>query len=398
MFEHLPVYAGDPILGMMEEFARDPRDNKVNLSVGIYYDDQGGIPFLTSVQNASSRLALLRQPRTYLPMEGGELYRVTVRDLLFGSDAESGGRRVAVIQTVGGSGALKVGADFLKGAFPSSSIWVSNPTWDNHIGIFQGAGFDVQRYPYYSSDLRGFDFDGAKATLSELPEKSIVLLHPCCHNPTGVQPSKEQWEILLDIIQGRNLIPFLDIAYQGFGEGLDGDAWLIRECARRGLEFLVASSFSKTFSLYGERVGALSVFTSEQNYDQVLGQLKLNVRRNYSSPPMHGAALVAHVLNDAVLAAQWRGELNAMRERITEMRQALVNGLVQRMPGHDFSFLANQQGMFAYTGLSPEQIRRLKEVHGIYAVESGRICVAGLNSGNLNHVCDAFAEVMTRAN
>ncbi|WP_375740292.1 aromatic amino acid transaminase [Pseudomonas boanensis] len=393
MFEHLPVYASDPILGMMDEFARDPRANKVNLSIGIYYDEQGRVPLLSSIQNASSRLAVMRQPRTYLPIEGNSAYRNAVRDLLFGDDAETGGRRIAVVQTVGGSGALKVGADFLKRAYESSSVWVPNPTWDNHIGIFQGAGFEVQRYPYYISETHRFDFEGAKATLDELPERSIVVLHPCCHNPTGVQPDRAQWMGMLDIIQERELIPFLDIAYQGFGESLDDDAWLIRECARRKLEFLVASSFSKSFSLYGERVGALSVFTMEESYEQVLGQLKLNIRRNYSSPPFYGAALVAHVLSDAVLVAQWRGELNAMRERIIAMRAALVKGLVERVPSCDFSFLANQQGMFAYTGLSPQQIVRLKKKHAIYAVENGRICVAGLNSENLPLVCDAVAEV-----
>ncbi|PVZ11295.1 MULTISPECIES: amino acid aminotransferase [unclassified Pseudomonas] len=393
MFEHLPLYAGDPILGLMGEFAEDPRPNKVNLGVGIYYDEAGLIPLLPSVREAEDALVAEHTPRTYLPQEGSAAYRKVVAELLFaGSVLPTHG--VAVIQTVGGSGALKVGADLLKSAWPDSAVWVSDPTWDNHLGIFQGAGFEVKRYPYFHPQTRRFDFEGALAAFQALPAKAIVLLHPCCHNPTGVQPTREQWLPLLDALQARDAIAFLDIAYQGFGDGLDDDAWLVRECARRGMQFLVSSSFSKTFSLYGERVGALSLHTVKADVDRVFGQMKLNVRRNYSSPPMFGATLVAKVLGDARLNAQWQGELAEMRERITAMRAALVEGLKARLPGRDFDFLAHQQGMFAYTGLSAEQVRRLKATHGVYAVETGRICIAGLNASNLSQVIEAFAEVM----
>lgn len=394
MFEHLPLYAGDPILGLMGEYAEDPRPGKINLSVGIYYDNEGRIPLLPTVQAAEDQVVAQRKPRSYLPMEGEGAYRACVKGLLFADSVDTSKHDVAVIQTVGGSGALKVGADFLKTAWPDSQVWVSDPTWDNHLGIFQGAGFKVNRYPYYDAATKAFDFEGARSTLSELPPRSIVLLHPCCHNPTGIQPEQAQWVELLDILQARNAILFLDIAYQGFGDGLDEDAWLIRECARRGLEFLVSSSFSKTFSLYGERVGALSVHTTQQSFPLVYGQLKLHVRRNYSSPPMFGASLVAQVLGDPAANARWQAELAEMRERIIHMRQALVEGLAKKVPDQDFSFLARQKGMFAYTGLTAAQVGKLKREHAVYAVDTGRICIAGLSEQNVEKVCEAFAAVI----
>lgn len=394
MFEHLPLYAGDPILGLMGEFAEDTRPGKVNLGVGIYYDELGRVPLLPSVQQAEELLVAEHQPRSYLPMEGAPAYRRVVEQLLFADSVDRNRHAIAAIQTVGGSGALKVGADFLKTAWPDSQVWVSDPTWDNHLGIFQGAGFKVNRYPYFEPNRKAFDFEGALQALENLPPKAIVVLHPCCHNPTGIQPEREHWVKMLDALQARDAIPFLDIAYQGFGKGLDEDAWLIRECARRGMEFLVSSSFSKTFSLYGERVGALSVHTTLDSQALVLGQLKLHVRRNYSSPPMFGASIVARVLGDAGLNRQWQAELAEMRERITAMRGALVEGLSKRLPERDFGFLAHQEGMFAYTGLNAEQVRRLKAEHGVYAVETGRICIAGLSPSNLERVIEAFAAVM----
>ncbi|WP_040261693.1 amino acid aminotransferase [Pseudomonas massiliensis] len=394
MFEHLPLYAGDPILGLMGEFAEDTRPGKVNLGVGIYYDELGRVPLLPSVQQAEELLVAEHQPRSYLPMEGAPAYRRVVEQLLFADSVHRNRHAIAAIQTVGGSGALKVGADFLKTAWPDSQVWVSDPTWDNHLGIFQGAGFKVNRYPYFEPNRKAFDFEGALQALENLPPKAIVVLHPCCHNPTGIQPEREHWVKMLNALQARDAIPFLDIAYQGFGKGLDEDAWLIRECARRGMEFLVSSSFSKTFSLYGERVGALSVHTTLDSQALVLGQLKLHVRRNYSSPPMFGASIVARVLGDAGLNRQWQAELAEMRERITAMRGALVEGLSKRLPERDFGFLAHQEGMFAYTGLNAEQVRRLKAEHGVYAVETGRICIAGLSPSNLERVIEAFAAVM----
>ncbi|MGH8487170.1 MAG: aromatic amino acid transaminase, partial [Pseudomonas sp.] len=329
----------------------------------------------------------------YLPMEGLGSYRQAIQALLFGTDhpAVQGGR-VATVQTVGGSGALKVGADFLKRYFPDSQVWVSNPTWDNHRAIFEGAGFKVHTYPYFDPNTRGLDFDGMLATLQGLPANSIVLLHPCCHNPTGVDLNQAQWQQVIEVVKARNLIPFLDIAYQGFGEGLIEDAYAIREAARAGVPCLVSNSFSKIFSLYGERVGGLSVVCDDADTAQsVLGQLKATVRRNYSSPPAFGAQLVAGVLGDPVLNAQWAAEVEQMRLRILEMRQGLVDALAVLLPGKDFQFFLSQRGMFSYTGLSVEQVRRLRDEFGVYLIDSGRVCMSGLRPDNLQQVALAIA-------
>ncbi|MGF6163160.1 aromatic-amino-acid transaminase [Pseudomonas sp. 2725] len=397
MFEHLPRYAGDPILGLMSDFFADPRIDKVNLGVGIYYDELGQVPLLDCVAQAEQVVVSEHKPRSYLPMEGESAYRALVHQLIFADSLDKRHFGTSIVQTVGGSGALKVGADFLRTAWPGSEVWVSDPTWDNHLGIFEGAGLKVNRYPYYDPATQAFDYEGALAVFKSIPVRSIVLLHPCCHNPTGIQPTREQWIELLDALQSREAIPFLDIAYQGFGQGLDDDAWVIRECAHRGMEFLVSSSFSKTFSLYGERVGALSVVSRIHDADLVFGQLKLSVRRNYSSPPIFGAALVARVLGTPALRQLWESELATMRSRIVKMRAQLVDGLSKLMPERDFSFLQRQEGMFAYTGLSAAQVRALKTDHGVYAVETGRICIAGLNPHNISRVCAAFATVMRSA-
>ncbi|MEW5506902.1 aromatic amino acid transaminase [Pseudomonas antarctica] len=397
MFEHLPRYAGDPILGLMSEFFADPRMDKVNLGVGIYYDEQGRVPLLDCVAQAERTLVSEHQPRSYLPMEGEPAYRALVHQLLFAKSLNERQFSTSIVQTVGGSGALKVGADFLRSAWPGREVWVSDPTWDNHIGIFEGAGFKVNRYPYYDPATRAFDYEGALTAFKSMPAQSIVLLHPCCHNPTGIQPTREQWKGILDALQASEVTPFLDIAYQGFGQGLDDDAWVIRECAARGMEFLVSSSFSKTFSLYGERVGALSVVSRIHDAELVFGQLKLSIRRNYSSPPIFGAALVARVLGTPALRQLWQSELATMRSRIVQMRAQLVDGLTRLMPGRDFSFLQRQEGMFAYTGLSVAQVQALKMDHGVYAVETGRICIAGLSPHNTDRVCAAFAKVMDKS-
>lgn len=394
MFAHLPRYSGDPILGLMGEFASDPRTEKVNLGVGIYYDEQGRIPLLECVVQAEKALVEEHRPRSYLPMEGQGAYRESVRDLIFADSLHQKRFTASVVQTVGGSGALKVGADFLKQAWPASEVWVSNPTWDNHLGIFEGAGFTVNRYPYYNPETQAFDYEGALLTFKTMPARSIVLLHPCCHNPTGIQPTREQWLGLLDALQSSEVIPFLDIAYQGFGAGLKDDAWVIRECATRGMEFLVSSSFSKTFSLYGERVGTLSVVSRNHDAELVFGQLQQSIRRNYSSPPMFGAALVARILSTPALRSLWETELASMRTRIVEMRTKLIEGLGQRIPDRDFSFLQIQEGMFAYTGLTIEQVQMLKREYAVYAVETGRICIAGLNGSNIDRVCDSLAAVL----
>jgi len=396
VFQNVDAYAGDPILSLMEAFNQDNRGDKVNLSIGLYYNEQAIIPRLDAVQQAEARLQSQPQSASlYLPMEGFAPYRSAVQTLLFGElhPALRAGR-IATIQTLGGSGALKVGADFLKSYFPDSEVWVSDPTWENHIAIFAGAGFTVHRYPYFDNASRGVDFAAMLATLKTLPPRSIVLLHPCCHNPTGADLTRNQWDQVIEVLIARELIPFLDIAYQGFGAGLDDDAYAIRAIASAGLPALVSNSFSKIFSLYGERVGGLSVVCEDADAAaRVLGQLKATVRRNYSSPPNFGAQVVSLVLNDPQLNALWRAEVEAMRSRISEMRHALVAALKTALPEQDFSFLLSQRGMFSYTGFSPEQVEKLREVFGVYLIASGRVCMAGLNHHNIARVAQAFAAV-----
>ena len=396
MFQNVDAYAGDPILSLMETFHQDDRAAKVNLSIGLYYNEQAIIPRLEAVQQAEARLQSLPQKASlYLPMEGFAPYRSAIQTLLFGENHPAlNAGRIATIQTLGGSGALKVGADFLKRYFPDSEVWVSDPTWENHIAIFAGAGFNVHTYPYFDETTRGVNFDAMLSSLKQLPARSIVLLHPCCHNPTGADLTNAQWDEVIEVLISRDLIPFLDIAYQGFGAGIEDDAYAIRAIASTGLPALVSNSFSKIFSLYGERVGGLSIVCEDaEAAGRVLGQLKATVRRNYSSPPNFGAQVVSLVLNDPALNAQWRAEVDAMRTRISEMRQALVNVLKAALPEHDFSYLLTQRGMFSYTGFSPEQVDKLREAYGVYLIASGRICVAGLNHGNIERVANAFAAV-----
>ena len=397
MFQKVDAYAGDPILTLMERFKEDPRSDKVNLSIGLYYNEDGIIPQLKAVADAEARLnAQPHGASLYLPMEGLNSYRHAIAPLLFGADHPVlQQQRVATIQTLGGSGALKVGADFLKRYFPESSVWVSDPTWENHVAIFAGAGFEVSTYPWYDEATNGVRFNDLLATLKTLPARSIVLLHPCCHNPTGADLTNEQWDAVIEILKARELIPFLDIAYQGFGAGMDEDAYAIRAIASAGLPALVSNSFSKIFSLYGERVGGLSVLCEDaEAAGRVLGQLKATVRRNYSSPPNFGAQVVAAVLNDEALKASWLVEVEEMRTRILAMRQELVKVLSTEMPERNFDYLLNQRGMFSYTGLSAAQVDQLREEFGVYLIASGRMCVAGLNTQNVHRVAKAFAAVM----
>ena len=397
MFQKVDAYAGDPILTLMERFKEDPRSDKVNLSIGLYYNEDGIIPQLQAVAEAEARLnAQPHGASLYLPMEGLNCYRHAIAPLLFGADHPVlKQQRVATIQTLGGSGALKVGADFLKRYFPESSVWVSDPTWENHVAIFAGAGFEVSTYPWYDEATNGVRFNDLLATLKTLPARSIVLLHPCCHNPTGADLTNEQWDAVIEILKARELIPFLDIAYQGFGAGMEEDAYAIRAIASAGLPALVSNSFSKIFSLYGERVGGLSVMCEDaEAAGRVLGQLKATVRRNYSSPPNFGAQVVAAVLNDEALKASWLAEVEEMRTRILAMRQELVKVLSTEMPECNFDYLLNQRGMFSYTGLSAAQVDRLREEFGVYLIASGRMCVAGLNAQNVHRVAKAFAAVM----
>ncbi|MCR0998959.1 amino acid aminotransferase [Serratia rubidaea] len=396
MFQNVDAYAGDPILSLMEKFKQDPREHKVNLSIGLYYNEQAIIPQLQAVAAAEAQLGSAdRGASLYLPMEGLQPYRSAIQQLLFGADHPMlQQERIATVQTVGGSGALKVGADFLHYYFPNSQVWVSDPTWENHVAIFSGAGFKVNTYPYFDGESLGVRFDAMLSTLKTLPAQSIVLLHPCCHNPTGSDLTPAQWDEVVKVLAERELIPFLDIAYQGFGAGMEQDAYAIRAIAAAGLPCLVSNSFSKIFSLYGERVGGLSVVCeSSEAADRVLGQLKATVRRNYSSPPNFGAQVVAKVLNDAQLKQQWLDEVESMRTRILEMRQTLVNALKSALPQRNFDYLLQQRGMFSYTGLNAQQVDRLREEFGVYLIHSGRMCVAGLNHRNVHQVAEAIAAV-----
>ncbi|MBC3871962.1 amino acid aminotransferase [Undibacterium flavidum] len=396
MFQHVEAYAGDPILSLNEAFGKDTRPNKINLSIGIYFDDNGKIPMLPSVRAAELKVVAAAGARPYLPMEGAANFRTAVQHLLFGADRPAVKEgRVVTLQTVGSSGGLKVGADFVKRYFPETTMLVSDPTWDNHRAVFEGSGLPVKTYPYYNSETGGLRFDEMLASLKEAEEKSVVLLHACCHNPTGVDLTKAQWEQLVPVLKERNLIPFLDLAYQGYGDGIEEDAFAIRLLADQGLSFFVANSFSKSMSLYGERCGALSVVCPDAAQAvNVLGQMKAIIRRNYSNPPMHGGQLVATVLSDPELRPMWEAEVVAMRDRIQAMRKALHDVLVAKVPGRDFSYFLTQRGMFSYTGLTAAQCDRLKEEFGVYVVRSGRMCVAGLNTRNVEATAAAMAAVL----
>lgn len=396
MFRHVSFYPGDPILSLVETFNNDPRSHKVNLGIGIYFDENGKLPVPASVRAAEIKRAANPQPRPYLPMEGLESYRRAVQKLLFGTGCPAlKENRTATIQTLGGSGALKVGADFLHRWFGGAKVYVSDPTWDNHKSIFEGAGFEVGTYPYYDPETGGVKFEELLSFCLHLPEHSILLLHPCCHNPTGVDLTPAQWDALLEIVQTRKLIPFMDIAYQGFGDTLEGDAYAIRKAVLMGLPLFVANSFSKNLSLYGERVGGLSVVCpSEEEAALVFGRLKFTVRRIYSSPPAHGSHIAADVLDTPELFAQWESELGAMRDRIRAMRQKLYDVLTAKVPGRNFDYFITQRGMFSYTGLNPEQVQHLQSEFAVYLAASGRMCVAGLNNGNVDYVADAFAAAL----
>ena len=398
MFEHVDAYAGDPILTLNESFGKDPRPNKINLSIGIYFDDAGHLPVMKAVKTAETAMLQTIGARPYQPMEGAPNYRQAVQHLLFGADHEAvKSGRIATIQTLGGSGGLKVGGDFLKRYFPTSNVWVSDPTWDNHRAMFEGAGFTVNTYPYYDAKTGGLRFPEMLAAIKALPEQSIVLLHACCHNPTGVDLSHAQWAELIPVLKARKLIPYVDIAYQGFGDGIEEDAWAVRALADAGVSFFCASSFSKSFSLYGERCGGLSVVCpNKAEADLVLGQMKATVRKNYSSPPTHGGQIVARVLGTPELRQQWADELNAMRTRIQAMRQKLHAVISAKLPGRNFDYFITQRGMFSYTGLTAEQVDRLREEHAVYLVRSGRMCVAGLNSANVDATAVAMAAVLAQ--
>ncbi|HLL11671.1 MAG TPA: amino acid aminotransferase [Rubrivivax sp.] len=395
-FAHLEPYAGDPILSLNDAFQKDPRSDKINLSIGIYFDDAGRIPVLDSVRQAEARMLAESGPKPYLPIEGSAAMRSAVQRLLFGEQHEAvTSGRIATLQTVGSSGGLRVGADFIKRWLPGSGLWVSDPTWDNHRAMFEGAGIQVGTYPYYDPATGGLKFQALLDALGGLPARSVVLLHACCHNPTGVDLTREQWRALIPVLKERQLLPYLDLAYQGYGDGIDEDAFAVRAMASAGVTFFIANSFSKSMSVYGERAGALSVVCGDNTEAAlVLGQLKATVRRNYSSPAIHAAGIVSQVLSDPGLRVSWEAEVGGMRQRIAEMRRSLHGVLQSLKPGRDFGYFLSQRGMFSYTGLSPAQVDRLRDEFAVYLVRSGRMCVAGLSTRNVERTAAAMAAVL----
>ena len=386
----------DPILGVSEAFNADRSDRKVNLGVGVYTDESGKIPLLECVKRAEHEIAERAAPRGYLPIDGIPAYDKAVQAMLLGADSEIVARgRAVTVQTLGGTGGLKVGADFLRKFAPGAQVWISEPSWENHRALFEGAGFVVNSYPYYDPATHGLDFAGMRAALEALPAGAIVVLHACCHNPTGVDPTSEQWTTIIDVVRARGAIPIVDIAYQGFDRDIDQDALVVRRFAATPGALFVSNSFSKSFSLYGERIGALTVVTTDSDEAaRVLSQLKRVVRANYSTPPTHGAQIIAMILANSELSALWKKELAGMRERIREMRKALVDKLAQYAPTADFRFILEQRGMFSYTGLTAAQVARLRNEFAVYAVDTGRICVAALNARNVDYTAKAIAAVI----
>jgi aromatic-amino-acid transaminase len=396
LFTAVEMAPRDPILGLNEQFAADTNPNKVNLGVGVYFDDNGKLPLLECVQAAEKAMMDKPSARGYLPIDGIAAYDAAVKSLVFGADSEpvkSG--RVATVQGIGGTGGLKIGADFLKKVSPNAKVLISDPSWENHRALFANAGFQVDTYAYYDANKRGVNFDGMLASLNAAASGTIVVLHACCHNPTGYDITSEQWDQVVEAVKARQLTAFLDMAYQGFGHGIAEDGAVINKFVKAGLNFLVATSFSKSFSLYGERVGALSVLCqSADEAARVLSQLKIVIRTNYSNPPTHGGAVVAAVLQSPELRQLWEKELGEMRVRIKTMRQSLVDGLNAAGIQQDMSFITRQIGMFSYSGLSKDQMLRLRSEFGVYGTDTGRMCVAALNSQNIGHVCQAIASVL----
>ena len=396
LFTAVEMAPRDPILGLNEQFAADSNPNKVNLGVGVYFDDNGKLPLLQCVQAAEKAMMEKPTPRGYLPIDGIAAYDNGVKALVFGAESDvvkSG--RVATVQAIGGTGGLKIGADFLKKLNPNAKVLISNPSWENHKAIFTNAGFEVGTYAYYDAATRSIDFAGMLADLNAAAAGTVVVLHACCHNPTGYDITAAQWDQVIEVVKAKNLVAFLDMAYQGFGHGIAEDGAVIGKFVAAGLNIFVSTSFSKSFSLYGERVGALSVVaTDKEEAARVLSQLKIVIRTNYSNPPTHGGAVVAAVLSNAELHALWEKELGEMRVRIKAMRQKLVDGLKAAGVKQDMSFITTQIGMFSYSGLSKDQMVRLRSEFGVYGTDTGRMCVAALNSKNIDYVCKAIAAVI----
>jgi len=396
LFTAVEMAPRDPILGLNEQFAADTNPNKVNLGVGVYFDDDGKLPLLECVQAAEKTMMAHPSARGYLPIDGIAAYDTAVKHLVFGADSEpvtSG--RIATVQGLGGTGGLKVGADFLRHLNPKAKVLISDPSWENHRGLFTNAGFTVETYAYYEASKKDINFDGMLASLNAAPAGTVVVLHACCHNPTGYDITPEQWDKVVDVVKAKDLTAFLDMAYQGFGHGIQEDGAVIQKFVAAGLNFLVSTSFSKSFSLYGERVGALSVVCKDkEECGRVLSQLKIVIRTNYSNPPIHGGAVVAAVLGNPELRALWEKELGEMRVRIKAMRQKMVDGLKAAGVKQDMGFITRQIGMFSYSGLTKDQMVRLRNEFGVYGTDTGRMCVAALNNKNIDHVCASIAKVV----
>ncbi len=397
LFSAVELAPRDPILGLYETFNADTRPTKVNLGVGVYFTEEGKIPLLRAVQVAEKQILENPKSRGYLPIEGIATYNSAVQTLVFGQDNTIvASHRAATFEGLGGTGALKIGADFIKRLKPHAQVAISDPSWENHRGLFEGAGFTVINYPYYDSQTRGVNFSAMTAFLNTQPADTVIVLHACCHNPTGADLKPEQWATIVDICRNKGLIPFLDMAYQGFADGIYEDGLAVRLFADSGMSFFISSSFSKSFSLYGERVGALTIVTQNADETQrVVSQVKRVIRTNYSNPPTHGGAIVSAVLNSNELRTMWEDELSQMRDRIKQMREQLIAELKAAGANRDFSFIAKQRGMFSYTGLSKDQVDHLIADHGVYAVSTGRICVASLNTKNVGHVAKAIAAVLS---
>jgi aromatic-amino-acid transaminase len=395
LFSAIDMAPRDPILGITEAFNADTNPAKINLGVGVYYDDNGKVPLLACVRKAEALMMEVPAPRTYLPIEGLAAYDKAVQELVFGADsAVIQEKRAVTVQAVGGTGALKIGADFLQRFAPGAQVYISDPSWENHRALFESAGFTVNNYAYYDATTHGVNFAGMLSALKAMPRGSIVVLHACCHNPTGADLSQTQWDDVIAAVVAGGLVPFLDMAYQGFGAGIAEDGAVVRRFAATGCPLLVSNSFSKSFSLYGERVGALSVVAaSAEEASRLLSQLKRVVRTNYSNPPTHGGKVVATVLTNPELRKLWEEELAGMRLRIREMRNEFVRKLKEKAPAHDFEFVREQIGMFSYSGLTKAQVDQLR-AESIYAVDTGRICVAAMNSKNVDLVIDAIAKVL----
>ena len=397
MFDALPLAPPDPILGLTEAFKTDPNPNKISLSAGVYKDEQGNTPILACVKEAERRILASENSKNYLAIEGHAEFDARVKELVFGAGHEViASKRAVTAQTPGGTGALRVAADFLKKHFPQAKVWVSKPTWANHPAIFSAAGQQVEPYPYLDASGRGLDFAAVVDALKRIPQGDVVLLHACCHNPSGIDPGLEQWRQIAAVVHERGLLPLVDFAYQGFGDGLVEDAASVRELAQPGKELIVFSSFSKNFGLYGERVGALTLVAgSREAAERALSQIRVSIRTSYSNPPTHGASIVAAVLGDPQLRRQWEQELAAMRDRIQEMRRLFVETMRRKAPGHDFTFMIGQKGMFSFLGLTNLQVDELRSKYSIYVVSNGgRINVAGMTPQNMEPLCTAIAAVL----